>query len=375
MSGARAGSDGQPARADVVVLGDGPAGSALAAALTGAAADVVLVGPGEPWAATYGGWFEDIPAQWQPAFHPTAVSAVGTRLHDLGPAYAMADNTELRRLMLHGVRHLTGWVDAIAHASDGCRVVLRGGAVVRGRVLVDARGAPPGTVTRQTAYGLVLDERPAAVAGEAAVLMDWRQPLPGHEPTFLYAMPLADGRWLVEETSLASASPPAVEDLRRRLAVRLGTDHTASSRRVELVSIPMSTSMHRNGDALAFGAAAGYVHPATGYSVVAAMNAAPRVATAIVEALDDGSITRARHAVWPRSLRVSRALHAWGLRALLELGERAPQFFDAFFELPAEQWMAYLRVDAPPQQIARTMAAVFGSVPWSVRRSLLLLPG
>jgi hypothetical protein len=36
--------------------------------------------------------------------------------------------------------------------------------------------------------------------------------------------------------------------------------------------------------------------------------------------------------------------------------------------------MAYLRVDAPPQQIARTMGAVFGAVPWSVRRSLLLLP-
>ncbi len=40
--------------ADVVVVGDGPAGSALATALAAAGTSVVLVGRDDPWNATYG---------------------------------------------------------------------------------------------------------------------------------------------------------------------------------------------------------------------------------------------------------------------------------------------------------------------------------
>ena len=46
--------------ADVVVIGDGPAGSALAASLCHLGVDVALVGPGAPWEATYTTWADDL---------------------------------------------------------------------------------------------------------------------------------------------------------------------------------------------------------------------------------------------------------------------------------------------------------------------------
>ena len=45
---------------DVAVVGDGPAGLALAAAAGAAGLDVVVVGDGRPWTATYGTWRDDV---------------------------------------------------------------------------------------------------------------------------------------------------------------------------------------------------------------------------------------------------------------------------------------------------------------------------
>jgi lycopene beta-cyclase len=359
---------------DVAVLGDGPAGWAIADTLTANGVDTVVIGPGQRWAATYGGWFDDIPTRWRGAFAPTAVAAVGSRLHPLAPQYAIADNDALRASMSAATRHRVGRATEVRHLDGATHVMLDDGSRIRCRLAVDARGAPTDASTRQTAYGLVLDRRPDGVAGDAAVLMDWRQPTQDGEPSFLYVMPVGHGRWIVEETSLASDRPPPPGVLRTRLAVRLGADLTDSAVHVEHVSIPMAAVARTNGATVAFGAAAGYVHPATGYSVVAALRAAPRVAAAITDVLDGAPLERAHRALWPRELRLTRSLHTWGLRALLKLGDRAPEFFDAFFELPTEQWMAYLRIDTPPHQVARTMGALFTDVPWSLRRSLLLVP-
>jgi lycopene beta-cyclase len=71
-------------------------------------------------------------------------------------------------------------------------------------------------------------------------------------------------------------------------------------------------------------------------------------------------------------MRTTRALHDYGLRSLLRLGPDAGAFFDAFFDLPVDRWMSYLRIDSPPTEVARTMAAVFAAVPWVVRRKLLI---
>ena len=122
-----------------------------------------------------------------------------------------------------------------------------------------------------------------------------------------------------------------------------------------------------------FGAAAGYVHPSTGFSVAAALRAAPRVAGAI--AATAGRPDAVAAAVWPLSMRVTRRLHRYGLDVVLRLdaGQLAA-FFDAFFELPVETWAPYLRLDASPAQVTRTMAALLRRAPRSVRRRLVVNP-
>jgi lycopene beta-cyclase len=235
-----------------------------------------------------------------------------------------------------------------------------------------------GRVPKQTAYGLVLDHRPDVVGGSGSVLMDWRQPAGvAGPPTFLYVLGLAGGRWLVEETSLARAEPVGPELLRERLAARLGVDLTDAAEHVEHVSIPMAPGVPNRGQAVVgFGAAAGYIHPATGYSVAASLRAVPRVVDGLVEAvrLDDPRqrALTAWNAVWPTEHRRARALHDYGLGVLLRMSaDELSGFFGAFFDLPSEQWSAYLRVDTSAAAVSRTMTAMFRSVPWHLRRRLL----
>jgi lycopene beta-cyclase len=369
---------------DLVIIGDGPAGLALGAAAVDVGLDVVVVGDDRPWLATYGTWADDVPG-FEPAFAASSpIDVVTLDRRRLGRAYATFDHTALRLLIDRAPRHL-GRMTSVQHHDDHATVVLADGERVRGRLVVDAAGArvrPGAEVAAQTAYGLVFDHRPDVVDGDAAVLMDWRSPGARwrDDPTFLYVIPLGGGRWLVEETSLARARPMPHDELRARLASRLGDDLTAQAEAVELVHIPMRSGVpDRSSLTIGFGAAARYVHPATGYSVAASLRAAPRVATAVRESLSAKTATsdpRSRHervweAVWPSSQRDARALHDYGLDALLRLPAADVQaFFDAFFALPEALWSSYLRVDTDASTVSRVMTQVFRSVPWSVRRRL-----
>lgn len=394
---------GAPTRHDVVVVGDGPAGSALAAALTDADVDVLLIGEDLPWDATYGTWVDEVPTTLTvdgsaDVFATrTAVDVVGARRHELTREYAVFDNERLRAASRRAP-HRIGRVVSVDQTKDGARVVTDGREVVLARLVVDATGALSGLVaTRrggrqggrrehgatswQTAYGLVLDEPPAAVEGDRALLMDWRSPGIAFEdePTFLYSVPLGDRRWLVEETSLARREPMSASHLRLRLAARLGGDMTDRALGVEHVAIPMRSGIpDRHHFVVGFGASARYLHPATGYSVTASLRAAPRVAEEIAAALRDGEpadelARRAWNAVWPAPARRSRALHDRGLNALLRMRtDDIRVFFDAFFDLPVADWSEYLRIDGGPLAVSRSMANVFSSVPWSLRRRLAM---
>jgi lycopene beta-cyclase len=45
---------------DVAIVGDGPAGMALAAACRELGIAAIVLGRGEPWTATYGTWRDDV---------------------------------------------------------------------------------------------------------------------------------------------------------------------------------------------------------------------------------------------------------------------------------------------------------------------------
>lgn len=393
---------------DVVVIGDGPAGSALALACHRAGVQVVLVGDDAVWAATYSSWIDDLVEPSVAALIDvgavvatvsTDVWAYGARAHELRRQYATFDNLRLRSTLRSGVAHrlarVTGVVAGTVGSVAGHRVDLDGGDTMRARIVVDATGWPARFARRgaeqphawQTALGVVLAEPPDGELGHPT-FMDFRQVTgldgtpssvgPHGVTTFCYSLPMPDG-WLVEETVLAAS--PAIEPiaLLPRLAARLGRhpdELLADAVRTEYVRIPLGGALPDAAQPIvAFGAAAGYVHVATGFSVATSIRAAPRVAAAIAGALstkpgivDTGSVT---DAVWPTALRRTRVLHDYGLEVLLELDDdEVRSFFDAFFDLPTDDWTAYLRVDSPPSRISAVMTRLFRSSSWQLRRRL-----
>lgn len=367
---------------DVIVIGDGPAACVLGAACVDRGLDVVRVGPATPWPATYGTFVDQTGDLRATLAAESPIDVVTTGRQRLPRRYGVYDNVALRA-RLDRAPTFDASVVSVRHHAWGAAVHTADGQPVRGRVVIDASGAaspfvnhPRSTGAMQRAYGLVLDHRPVAIGGDVSVMMDWRPPVDGQVPTFLYVVALPAGRWLVEETSLARSPEMSFDELRTRLAARLGTDLTPRAEHVELVSIPMVPGVpDRAQPTVGFGAAAGFVHPATGYSLAASFGAAPRVAAAVAAALEfDDPLQRSRmvwESVWPTAQRRSRALHDYGLEALLRLSAAdVAQFFAAFFAMPVEQWSAYLRLDAAPAEVRRVMTAVFSEVPWAVRRTL-----
>jgi lycopene beta-cyclase len=358
-------------RRDVAVVGDGPAGLALAAAARVAGLDVAVVGTGRPWTATYGVWRDDVAALPDACFGHVleGIAVHGHRHHDVRRAYGILDNDALRAHLGRGLDVVATPAERIRHMAWGTRVVTAGGDI-DARIVVDARGRTTDAQTAQTAYGIVVAAPPAG----GAVLMDLR-PAGVGPPTFAYVVPVTDG-WLVEETVLAARPPVPAASLARRLATRVGRP---PSRRTELVKIAMGGPLPRHhGPVPQLGAAAGYTHPATGFSVGASLRAAPRVAAALATVCRTSDRPDARpvwDAVWPRSLRITRRLHDHGLRVLLGLDQdELATFFDAFFDLPVDVWAPYLRIDATPRQVSRTMTALARRLPLSLRPRLLAGP-
>ncbi len=128
----------------------------------------------------------------------------------------------------------------------------------------------------------------------------------------------------------------------------------------------------RRPGVVAFGVAAGMMHPATGYSVGETLATAPAVAAAIAADLHRDPARAAHAAIWSPAARTVRRLREWGLRALLALPpDRVPEFFDTFFALPPEPQRAYLSGRDDLRGTAAAMSAVFGAAPWGLRRRLV----
>ena len=383
-------------RFDVVVLGAGPGGAAITHSLIRRGLSVALVDPrlGGPWSQTLGTWVDDLDpcddaivlkglarATW-----PT-VRVVGEREHELRRSYLIFDNEALRsHLVGIGYRPIAERAVSVVDRVDADgyqrQVGLESGSSLAARIVVDAGGSSSGFLARQrhrttgaqSAYG-VLTRRPGLVPAGTFTLMDWSQSRSSKSaPTFLYGMDYGDGTTMVEETSLVERSPRSARELRELLHARLGVDASSDAIDFEDVHIEMGGAPPSPSTrVVGFGAAGGFIHPVTGYSVAASLRAAPRLAESIVTGISTGSssdelTSRAWSTVWSPALLRTRALHDYGLAALGRLGAREIQvFFDAFFSLPEENWSSYLRIDTPPMSIARTMTRLFMTLPRSLR--------
>ncbi|MGH3977976.1 MAG: lycopene cyclase family protein [Pseudonocardiaceae bacterium] len=369
---------------DVLVAGSGPAGWAIASACARVGLDTELVDPApqRPWRATYGSWREELPTDLVAAAVAATGygTAIGTVAHRLEWEYAVLDNTALREhLAVPQVRVSRGRIGP----GDGHRAA----------VVVDATGARRGVLGRvrrgppaeQTAVGVVVDARAAAplIAEGSVLFMDWR-PSHGEQgwPSFLYGVPLGGDRVLLEETSLARRPGLDLAVLRRRLRSRLAHHGvTAGGGREELVRFEVDTPLPprraRAARVVPFGAAAPLIHPATGFSVAAALRLAPRMARAMRDGLDRGGPDRAAAdawaTVWSGAALAVHGLRRRGLEALLTLPPtRVAAFFDVFFALPGRHRWTYLTGRDDVRGNAAAMTALFAAAPWWLRSHLVL---
>ncbi len=374
---------------DVLVAGAGPAGWAIAGACAQLGLDTVLVdpAPGRPWRPTYGAWRGELPSGLAATVAAGGHgSAIGTVAHELGWDYTVLDNGALRdALASPGVRVRTGHVRP--DDLDGAAVVMD--ATGQRRALLGGARRPP--AAEQTAVGVVVDAAVAAPLVEPGrvLFMDWR-PRHGERgwPSFLYGVPVAPGRVLLEETSLARRPGLGLAVLRRRLRTRLARHGIEAGDRAEervrfVVDTPLPPRRARNGPVVPFGAAAPLIHPATGFSVAAALRLAPRLAVAVRDGLDrsgaagGGPPARAGAAawrtVWSRRALAVHGLRRTGLEALLAMPpQQVPEFFDVFFGLPERHRWAYLTGREDLAGMAAAMRALFAASPWPLRRHLVL---
>ena len=373
---------------DVAIVGAGPAGLSLAHALVARGVDTCVVSPDAPWHATYGAWRDDIETcelgESLDALVRGAwpiVRVVGAREHLVERPYVVFDNQRLRSSLATGVVTYNDSVLSAEHDLHTTTLRLASGGVIRARLVIDATGNGvllahrPASRGAQAAYGLVVGDTSHVDPG-VFTLMDWRQPTRNNEQrlgngrtndaTFFYGARFNDGTSLVEETSLFAEPPRDINELRGLLAARLGSDLTGQATAVERVHIPMGRELpSRTTRVVGFGAAAGYIHPVTGYSVAGSLRAASRVGQAIETALKDCKhaselASAVWQSVWPTQLLSTRAWHLAGLHALRRLpSERVGEFFDEFFSLPVDLWSGYLRIDTEPSVVRRAMLTLF----------------
>ena len=315
---------------DVLVIGGGPAGRALARACAEEGLDTALVDrhPQRIWTATYGAWADELPPNTPTRAVSTTVRAYAREEHLLPRTYVVLDNARLHEL------------------PSAVTVLNR---PTEARHTFNATGARKGRA-EQTAVGTVIESD-----STETTLMDWRD-----GDTFLYTVPLGNNRVLVEETCLARRPGMPLSELRERLHTRLPR---ATGETEERVRFPLDAP---RTEGLAFGASAGFIHPATGYSVATSLALAPRVAQAVKAGEDP------KHVIWSRKARIVHAMRRFGLEALLRLdAEETRDFFELFFRLPAELQRAYLSGREDVRGTAAAMTELFRRAPWRLRAKLM----
>lgn len=370
-------------------MGAGPSGMLLAAEAARMGLTVAVVtGPHfEPWTPHYGFWEADlseasttvcelvrIRARWA---RPLVRFSSGDFV-ELAHGYCEMDSKSTFCAIRDacergGVKILRESVARVIMTPDGFREVRTDSTCFSSQVVVDATGSRsrwsprpfPDLVAWQTAYGMNLPAKEHPM-----ILMDfWRQ-----GGTFLYALPQGGGSVFLEETSLAARPELSVRTLQERFEHRYA-DSSGSQDGVERCRIAMGGGVpNLGGLVVPFGAAAGMVHPATGYQLGMAIRLATPFVTSIAESLkcrDDVSRKALRsgfNVLWPLRRWRTWYLFHFGLEVLLRLDESNTRlFFKTFFELPTRSWLSYLRGTDSPAQICGTMWRLFCTWPLTLK--------
>lgn len=384
---------------DIGVLGSGPAALAIAAACVRRGASVTLIAPEPemPWAPNYCLWADEVPLELDDLteqFWPEATVSTVLGRRVLDRPYVKLDTRALQAHFWDSLGEASLLVVpqravCLEHRPNQTSIHTDDGAEHSVQLVIDASGAGTPFVRRvhtglpafQTAYGMLLEAPDHDFEPHRMVLMDFRPSSSdaAEPPSFLYALPLSDGRLFVEETSLARRPAVRIEVLRARLKSRLSSLGLGRNRRLgdERCSIAMGLGLPAPGQPLVpFGAAASMVHPSSGYLMSHVLRKAGPVADSILEGLDSGVVDAAlasgNAAVWPRAQRQTWEIYGFGLEALVRMNSaETARFFDSFFGLPPEDWSGFLGGTLAPPKLGVVMTRLFRSLPASLRWRLV----
>lgn len=371
---------------DVIIIGAGPAGRALAAACHTAGLDVICVAPtpDAPWVNNYGAWIDQIPAALRATVgHRWARADVWLDADDqveLARPYGNLDGLALQAALA------TPTCDGTVERIEGDAVHLADGRVLTARVIVDAAGAATRFGRRkgthapgfQRAFGLDLHVAAHPFAVDTMRLMDFTGvPDADDWASFVYVMPHGPQRIFVEETSLVGRPAVELDALEARLRARLATWdlEVLAETGVERCHIPMGGAPpDMRHPVLSFGAAASMTHPATGYQLTHALRCAEPAAQALAAHIDDPP--RARQAfwaaVWPREKQRLWQLYRFGMQVLLRMDQTAQRaFFKGFFALSPDEQAAWLAGTLTVKEASSVMWTVFKHVPGGLRARLI----
>ncbi|GBG71583.1 hypothetical protein CBR_g8999 [Chara braunii] len=321
-----------PVALDLLVVGSGPAGLAVAQLVSSCGLRVCCVDPSPKaiWPNNYGVWVDEFEAMdlldcldhtW-----PRAVVYLDdgpNHVKNLSRPYGRVNRVRLKSKMMekciqNGVTFYKDKVESVEHDDEGSTVVCRNGVQIRSKVVLDATGHSrrlvkydePFDPGYQAAYGILaeVDRHPFDV--DAMLFMDWRDSHLARDPsmrrrnkqlpTFLYAMPFSDNRIFL---ALKVAFPRIRNDVRSRIylwqhdkycqgmmPIAVLTNRKAILSSLYVVYryclIPMGGVLPSIPQrVLGIGGTAGMVHPSTGYMIARTLAAAPDLAQAIIALL------------------------------------------------------------------------------------------
>lgn len=265
-----------------------------------------------------------------------------SRSRTLAAPYAAITSVRLSHVVEDAVAAADGATLATgvaATAVEGRRVALADGRTLTGPVVIDARG-PTTTEVKHAGYQkfvgheVVLGrphhlQRPIIMDATVAQRDGYR---------FVYTLPLAEDRLLIEDTYFSDTPELRLPALRERIAAyakRLGL-HIREVVREETGILPMpwaSAAPAPSESPLVAGYRGGWFHPGTGYSLPVAIRLADLVAKTPRDALFGAKLRALRR----QTSRQARYCH-WLNRMLFNwfAPRERWRIFDRFYRLPGE---------------------------------------
>ena len=370
----------------LLLLGAGPIGLAAAAEASAGTTLLRCIAPNidAPWLPNYALWQSDaarldLTADLRLTFDTVDLVGLSGSTRTIPHGYGFLNNATLQRRLRASTagRWQQGRVEALTATPNGAAATLDDGTTLHARVVLDARGSRPdhqgAALPAQTAFGVEL-ELPPGHPGLPMRFMDWSfAPPDGEPPSFLYSVPTAPGRLFVEETGLSARPAFAIERLRVRLRARLDQLGLGEALWIagteEHCYIPMGAQPPTAaGAVIPLGAAAGWVHPASGYLLGHGLGWARDAARV---AATGATAEEVWQAAWPADRRRMWALYRFGLEVLLRCDHaQTSAFFEEFFQLPPERVQAYLTASGSANELASTMWMHFQQGSWRLKRLL-----